>query len=97
MEAKSMLNELTIAKIKVGSRHRKDMGDPTSLADSIRQNGLLQPIGLSDAIVVRRSLATWVAANGWKLMNRHPLICDRHFHRSHTDLFEALLPRTCHH
>ena len=36
--------------IKVGNRHRKDMGDLTSLADSIRQEGLLQPIGVTDKL-----------------------------------------------
>ncbi len=43
-----MLKELKIADIKVGSRHRKDMGDLSSLAQSIRQNGLLQPIGVTE-------------------------------------------------
>jgi hypothetical protein len=43
-----MLKELPIAQIKVGSRHRKDMGDLTSLAESIRQEGLLQPIGVTE-------------------------------------------------
>ena len=36
-----MLKELKIADINVGSRHRKEMGDFTSLADSIRQDGEL--------------------------------------------------------
>jgi hypothetical protein len=36
-----MLKEIKIASIKVGSRHRRDMGDLSSLADSIRQEGLL--------------------------------------------------------
>ena len=43
----AMLKELKIADIKVGSRHRKDMGSLTSLADSIREEGLLQPIGVT--------------------------------------------------
>src|SRR5271166_1739206 len=43
-----MLKELKITDIKVGSRHRKEMGDLTSLADSIRQDGLLQPIGVTE-------------------------------------------------
>ena len=47
-KASSMLKELKIADIKVGSRHRKDMGDLASLADSIRQQGLLQPIGVTE-------------------------------------------------
>lgn len=47
-----MLKELKIADsdIKVGQRHRKDMGDLTDLADSIRQEGLLQPIGVTDRL-----------------------------------------------
>src|ERR1700704_3496959 len=45
-----MLKELKITDIKVGSRHRKDMGDLTSLADSIRQEGLLQPIGVTEKL-----------------------------------------------
>ena len=43
-----MLTELKIADIKIGKRHRKNLGDLTSLADSIRQIGLLQPIGVTD-------------------------------------------------
>ena len=34
----------------MGSRHRKDMGDLTTLAESIRQEGLLQPIGVTDRL-----------------------------------------------
>ena len=43
-----MLKDVKIADIKIGKRHRKDMGDLTSLAESIRQIGLLQPIGVTD-------------------------------------------------
>ncbi len=43
-----MLKKLKIADIKIGKRHRKDMGDLTSLADSIRRLELLQPIGVTD-------------------------------------------------
>jgi hypothetical protein len=43
-----MLEELKISAIKVGHRHRKDMGDLTSLAESIRREGLLHPIGVTD-------------------------------------------------
>ena len=46
----STLKEIKIADIVVGSRHRKDMGDLTHLADSIRQEGLLQPIGVTDTL-----------------------------------------------
>jgi DNA modification methylase len=45
-----MLKELKITDIKVGTRHRKDMGDLTDLADSIRQEGMLQPIGVTDRL-----------------------------------------------
>ena len=45
-----MLKELKITDIKVGGRHRKEMGDLTSLADSIRQEGLLQPIGVTEKL-----------------------------------------------
>src|SRR5262249_22785116 len=41
----AMLKEIKIADIVVRSRHRRNMGDLTTLADSIRQKGLLQPIG----------------------------------------------------
>jgi ParB-like nuclease family protein/DNA methylase len=46
----NMLKELTIADIKIGKRHRRDMGDLTPLADSIRRLGLLQPIGVTDKL-----------------------------------------------
>ncbi len=45
-----MLKELKIADITVGSRHRKDMGSLTSLADSIRREGLLQAIGVTEEL-----------------------------------------------
>src|SRR5450755_3426259 len=45
-----MLKDLKITDIKVGSRHRKEMGDLTSLAESIRQEGLLQPIGVTEKL-----------------------------------------------
>src|SRR5687768_1117393 len=45
-----MLKELRIADIKIGHRHRKDMGDLTALAESIRQEGLLQPIGVTGTL-----------------------------------------------
>lgn len=45
-----MLKELKIADIKVGNRHRKDMGDLTSLAQSIEDDGLLQPIGVTEKL-----------------------------------------------
>ena len=45
-----MLQQLKITDIKIGSRHRKEMGSLTSLADSIRQEGLLQPIGVTEKL-----------------------------------------------
>lgn len=45
-----MLKELKIADIKIGHRHRKDMGDLNSIADSIRQDGFLQPIGVTEKL-----------------------------------------------
>jgi len=38
---------MNIDAIVVGKRHRKDLGDITSLAESIKERGLLQPIGVS--------------------------------------------------
>jgi len=40
----------TLADIKVGSRHRNDMGDLTALAESVSLEGLLQPIGVTDRL-----------------------------------------------
>jgi DNA modification methylase len=45
-----MLKELKITDIKVGNRHRKDMGDLTGLAHSILKEGLLQPIGVTESL-----------------------------------------------
>jgi len=45
-----MLKELKIADIKVGSRHRKDMGDLTALAESVSLEELLQRIGVTDRL-----------------------------------------------
>lgn len=42
-----MLKHIKIADIKVGKRHRKDMGDLHVLAASIKEEGLLQPIGVT--------------------------------------------------
>ena len=39
--------EVKISKIKIGVRQRKDMGDLEGLAKSIREVGLLQPIGIT--------------------------------------------------
>src|SRR5450755_277661 len=47
-----MLNEIKIADIKVGTRHRKDMGSLKELAQSIKEEGLLQPIGVTEKLVL---------------------------------------------
>lgn len=39
--------KIAIQDIKIGNRYRKQMGDIQSLADSIKEQGLLQPIGLT--------------------------------------------------
>ena len=46
----AMLKEIKITDIRVGRRHRSDMGDLTTLAMSIRQEGLLQPVGVTDRL-----------------------------------------------
>jgi len=38
--------QIKIKDIKIGTRYRKDMGDLQKLADSIKKQGLLQPIGI---------------------------------------------------
>lgn len=42
-----MTDRTSTASIKVGDRHRKDMGDLNALAASIKLVGLLQPIGVT--------------------------------------------------
>jgi ParB-like chromosome segregation protein Spo0J len=39
---------MLISEIKIGTRHRKDMGDIEALAESIRLEGLLQPVGVTE-------------------------------------------------
>ena len=41
------LRKLSVTDIKVGRRHRKDMGDLKSLAQSIKEESLLQPVGVT--------------------------------------------------
>jgi ParB-like nuclease domain len=40
---------MKIADIRLGDRHRRDMGDLGALAESIRKQGLLSPIGVTPA------------------------------------------------
>jgi ParB-like chromosome segregation protein Spo0J len=42
-----MLLEVPVAEIVIGERHRQDMGDLEPLAESMRELGLLQPIGIT--------------------------------------------------
>jgi ParB family chromosome partitioning protein len=46
------LDTVAIDSIKVGSRHRKEMGDVTDLADSIDSLGLLHPIVVRDDLIL---------------------------------------------
>lgn len=43
-----VVQEIPIAKIKIGKRLREDLGDLTKLAESIRQRGLLHPVVIDD-------------------------------------------------
>lgn len=53
--------EMPVRDIRVGQRHRKDMGDLKGLARSIEEHGLLQPVGVTEDMVLvfgeRRLLA----------------------------------------
>jgi hypothetical protein len=44
---RARLKEIEIDSIRVGLRHRRDMGDLTGLAESIRREGLLRPVGVT--------------------------------------------------
>lgn len=58
-----------IAKIKMGERHRKDLGDINGLAESIREMGMLQPIGITeDKVLVfgERRLVACRDILGWE-------------------------------
>ena len=41
------IKHVRIAEIRIGDRHRKDLGDLQALADSIERGRLLQPIGVT--------------------------------------------------
>lgn len=59
---------VTISRIRVGERHRKDMGDLAGLAASIEKQGLLQPIGIteqSDLVFGERRLRACRDILGW--------------------------------
>lgn len=64
-----MTNKLAISEIKIGARHRKDMGDLGPLAMSIKDNGLLQPIGISsdnELVFGERRLRACRDVLGWE-------------------------------
>ena len=63
--------ERTVASIRVGRRHRTDLGDIEQLAASIDRDGLLQPITITpDGVLVcgARRLAA-ITRLGWKKVN----------------------------
>lgn len=47
-EINEQIQLVPVAKIDVGNRHRKEYGDLQSLANSIKELGLLQPIGITE-------------------------------------------------
>jgi ParB family chromosome partitioning protein len=63
--------ERAVASIRVGDRHRRDLGDLNALVSSIQREGLLQPITITpDGLLVcgARRLAA-VRQLGWKTVN----------------------------
>ena len=63
--------ERTVASIRVGRRHRTELGDIDELAASIERDGLLQPITITpDGVLVcgARRLAA-ITRLGWKKVN----------------------------
>lgn len=48
-EGEAMERTIRISEVVIGKRHRQDMGDIKALADSIETQGLLQPIGITEA------------------------------------------------
>ena len=66
-----MLLEVPVADIVIGERHRKDMGDLRSLAESMRELGLLQPIGITGdhRLVFGERRVKW-RPNAW--LDMHP-------------------------
>lgn len=60
-----------VESIRVGARHRKDLGDLEGLAASIREHGLLQPLTITDEGVLvcgARRLAA-IKLLGWRVVN----------------------------
>lgn len=48
MNHDNQIHDVSCALVRIGERFRKDKGDLRSLADSIAQEGLLQPIGIAE-------------------------------------------------
>lgn len=42
-----VFTKVSIDKVQIGDRHRRDLGDINALADSIKSLGLLQPVGVN--------------------------------------------------
>jgi hypothetical protein len=62
------VGEMPVARITVGPRHRKDLGDIASLAKSIRDLGLLQPLAVTPEgrLVAGRRRLEAVRELGWE-------------------------------
>jgi ParB family chromosome partitioning protein len=58
-----------ISEIKIGTRHRKDMGDLDGLAESMRLCGLIQPVAIRPDNVLVAGERRIRAAKKW-VMNR---------------------------
>jgi len=66
------MSDINIADIIIGERHRKDMGDLDALAASIKEQGLLQPIGINeDKVLVfgERRLRACRDILGWTVID----------------------------
>jgi ParB-like chromosome segregation protein Spo0J len=63
---------MPISKIKIGERHRKDLGDLDALASSI-ERGLLQPIGVSPELELIWGYRRLVAARD--VLGRDEILC----------------------
>ena len=61
--------DLPVAELGIGTRHRKDLGDLAGLAASIREVGLLHPIGITPARELVFGLRRFLACRdhlGWQ-------------------------------
>ena len=63
------LISVPVEQIHVGTRFRRDMGDIESLTENIRDNGLLQPIGIDqyfNLVFGKRRVEACSLGLGWK-------------------------------